>query len=123
MGLKEEVQKCVSGGFKALGNISYVDIAYHKVGDFHYNATTGSNVEFNFLDITLGPTVKTEPHSEDIGDNPINTTDVKLIVPNNSISVVPLVDDYVTIDGDKHNIKWIKGDGVEAAYRIFVREA
>ena len=120
MGLKEVFQNaaevCVDA-FDDLGN----SLAYHSLGTYAYNATTGGQTESGGTDITI-TAIYDEIESKELQDRPVKITDRKLLVANNDISVTPKVGDYVTISSVNWNVVDFMTDPAEALYTIFVRK-
>ena len=120
MGLKETFQNAAESIIDAFGNVATTSLAYHSLGTFSYNATTGANTESGDTDTTI-KTIFDEINSSEIQDRDILATDRKLLVANKDISVTPKVGDYVTISSDKWNVvDWVT-DPAEALYEIFIR--
>ena len=96
-------------------------LAYHSIGTYAYNATTGGQTESGGTDITI-TAIYDEIKSVEIQDRDIKATDRKLLVANNDISVTPKVGDYVTISSVQWNLVDYLTDPAEALYTIFIRK-
>jgi len=121
MGLQATFQSAAQTILSAFGDVAYSNIAYHSLGTFSYNATTGGMTESGDIDTTI-KTIFDETKSEEIQGRDILMTDQKLLVANLDISVTPKVGDYVTIAGDKWNIVDFVVDPALALYEIFIRK-
>ena len=120
MGLRETFQSGAASVISAFGNVAVTGLAYHSLGTYSYNATTGMQTESGAVNTTI-TYIPDEIQSKEIQDRNIKITDRKLLVANTDISVTPKVGDYVTIDGVKYNVvDWLT-DPAEALYEIFVR--
>ena len=122
MGLKSVFQNAAENIIDSFGDIATSGIAYHSLGTFSYNATTGVQTESGSTDTTI-KVIYDEIKSQEIQDRDIKMTDRKLLVANNDISVTPKVSDYVTIDSIKHNIVWYETDPAEALYILYARRS
>ena len=122
MGLQTTFQNAADVIIDAFDDIAHTGIAYHSLGTFSYNATTGVNTETGDSDVTI-KVIYDEIKSEEIQDRDILMTDRKLLVANNDISVTPKVGDYVTIDSERHNVVWHETDPAEALFEIYVRKS
>ena len=120
MGLKETFQNAAEQIVTSFGNVAST-LAYHSLGTFSYNTTTGVNTESGSSDVSI-KAISDEIKSEEIQDRPAKMTDRKLLVANNDISVTPKVGDYVTIGGNRFNVVDYKVDPAEALYILFCRE-
>jgi hypothetical protein len=121
MGLQEVFQNGAQSIIKAFGNTA-TTIAYHSLGTFSYNTTTGGMTESGDTDTTI-KTIFDEIKSEEIQDRDVKMTDRKLLVANNDISVTPKVGDYATISSVRYNVvDWIT-DPAFALYTIYVRKS
>ena len=121
MGLKSVFQDACEQIIDAFGDIG-LTLAYHSLGTFSYNASTGVNTESGDSDITI-KAIPDEIKSEEIQDRDIKMTDRKLLVANNDISVTPKVGDYATIGGNRFNVVDYLTDPAQALYEIYIREA
>lgn len=121
MGLKEVFQNAAETIINGFGNVANTALAYHSLGTYAYNATTGGQTESGGTDITI-TAIPDEIKSEEIQDRDIKKTDRKLLVANNDISVTPKVGDYVTISSERWNILDYETDPAEALYTIFIRK-
>lgn len=121
MGLKETFQNAAESIVTAFGNVANTSLAYHSLGTYAYNATTGGQTESGGTDITI-TAIPDEIKSEEIQDRDIKKTDRKLLVANNDISVTPKVGDYVTISSEQWNVLDYLADPAEALYTIFIRK-
>ena len=121
MGLKSIFQDACETIIDAFDDVPNT-LAYHSLGTFHYNATTGTMTESGGSNITI-KAIPDEIKSEEIQDRDIKMTDRKLLVANNDISVTPKVGDYTTIDGNRFNLIWSETDPAEALYTLYIREA
>jgi hypothetical protein len=119
MGLQSVFQSAAETIVDAFGDVAST-IAYHSLGTFAYNATTGGNTESGSSDITI-KMISDEIKSEEIQDRDIKMTDRKLLVANNDISVTPKVGDYCTIDSQRFNVVWKETDPAIALYQLYVR--
>lgn len=121
MGLKETFQNAAEAIITGFGNVANTSLAYHSLGTYAYNATTGGQTESGGTDITI-IAIYDEIESEELQDRPIKMTDRKLLVANNDISVTPKVSDYVTISSVNWNVIDLATDPAEALYTLFVRK-
>jgi len=121
MGLKETFQSAASQIIDGFGNVATTGLAYHSLGTFSYDSTTGVNTESGHTDTTI-TAIFDEINSDEIQDRDILMTDRKLLVANNDISVTPKVGDYVTISSERWNVTWWEVDPAEALFEIFVRK-
>jgi len=121
MGLKSVFQNAAAAVVSGFGDVASSGVAYHSLGTFSYNATTGVSTESGSVDTTI-KVIYDEIKSEEIQDRDIKMTDRKLLVANNDISVTPKVGDYVTIDGVKFNVIDYLVDPAEALFVIFARK-
>ena len=119
MGLTSVFQNAAESIINAFGDLGH-SLAYHSLGGFFYNATTGGQTEFGGTDITI-TAIYDEIKSEEIQDRDIKMTDRKLLVANNDVSVTPKVKDYVTIDSVRYNVVDFLTDPAEALYVIYTR--
>ena len=122
MGLQTTFQNAADVIIDAFDDIAHTGIAYHSLGTFSYNATTGVNTETGDSDVTI-KVIYDEIKSEEIQDRDILMTDRKLLVANNDISVTPKVGDYATISSARHNVVDYVTDPAIALYTIYVRKA
>jgi len=121
MGLKETFQNAASAIITGFGDVAST-IAYHSLGTFSYNPTTGANTETGDTDTTIKQ-IPDEIKSEEIQGRDIKMTDRKLLVANNDISITPKVGDYVTISSARYNVvDWLT-DPASALFEIYVRKA
>ena len=121
MGLKEVFQNAAETIINGFGNVANTALAYHSLGTYAYNATTGGQTESGGTDITI-TAIYDEIQSKEIQDRDIKATDRKLLVANNDISVTPKVGDYVTISSVQWNLVDYLTDPAEALYTIFIRK-
>jgi len=121
MGLQGTFQNAAATIIDAFGDIAHSNIAYHSLGTFSYNATTGVNTESGDTDTTI-KTIFDEVKSEEIQGRDILMTDQKLLVANLDISVTPKVGDYVTISSERWNVIDFITDPAEALFEIYVRK-
>jgi hypothetical protein len=121
MGLQATFQNAAQSIISAFGDIAHSSIAYHSLGTFSYNATTGVNTESGETDTTI-KTIFDEVKSEEIQGRDILMTDQKLLVANKDISVTPKVGDYVTIESNRWNVIDFITDPAEALFEIFIRK-
>ena len=121
MGLKEVFQNAAETIINGFGNVANTALAYHSLGTYAYNATTGGQTESGGTDITI-TAIYDEIQSKEIQDRDIKATDRKLLVANNDISVTPKVGDYVTISSEQWNVLDYLADPAEALYTIFIRK-
>ena len=121
MGLQATFQSASAAIMSAFGDVAYSNIAYHSLGTFSYNTTTGGMTESGDVDTTI-KTIFDETKSEEIQGRDILMTDQKLLVANLDISVTPKVGDYVTIDSKRWNVIDFIVDPALALYEIFVRK-
>jgi len=120
MGLQsvfQDAAETIINAFDDLGN----SLAYHSLGTFSYNATTGVNTETGSSNITI-TAIYDQIKSEEIQDRDIKMTDRKLLVANNDISVTPKVGDYVTISSERYNVVDFVTDPAQALYELFIRK-
>jgi len=120
MGMKSIFQNAAETIIDAFGDVAST-LAYHSLGTFSYNPSTGVNTETGDSDISI-KAIPDEIKSEEVQDRDIKMTDRKLLVANNDISVTPKVGDYVTISGDRFNVIDYMTDPAEALYTIYVRK-
>jgi len=121
MGLQSVFQNAAEAAIDAFGDIAHTSLAYHSLGTYAYNATTGGQTESGGTDITI-VAIYDEIKSEELQDRPIKITDRKLLVANNDISVTPKVGDYVTISSVNWNVVDFATDPAEALYEIYIRK-
>jgi hypothetical protein len=121
MGLQSRFQNAAQSIVSAFGDVAHSNLAYHSLGTFSYNATTGANTESGDTDTTI-KTIFDEVKSEEIQNRDILMTDQKLLVANKDISVTPKVGDYVTIASERWNVVDFITDPAVALYEIYVRK-
>lgn len=121
MGLKTVFQNAAQNIITGFGDVADT-LAYHSLGTFSYNATTGVNTESGYSDITI-KAIPDEIKSEEIQDRDVKMTDRKLLVANLDISVTPKVGDYATIGGNRHNLVDFTTDPAIALWILYIREA
>ena len=122
MGLKSVFQNAAEVIIDAFDDISHTSLAYHSLGTFSYNPSTGTNTESGYTDTTI-TTIFDEINSDEIQDRDILMTDQKLLVANNDISVTPKVGDYVTISSNRWKVVAWLTDPAEALFEIYIRES
>lgn len=120
MGLKTVFQNAAETIIDAFDDVPDT-LAYHSLGTFAYDPTTGTNTESGGSDITI-KAISDEIKSEEIQDRDIKMTDRKLLVANNDISVTPKVGDYATIGGNRFNLVDYETDPAIALYVLYMRE-
>ena len=120
MGLKSTFQSAAQTVISSFDDVGYSSVAYHSLGTFSYNTTTGVNTESGDTDTTIKG-IYDEIKSEEIQGRDILATDRKLLVANLDISVTPKVGDYLTIDSEEWNVIDFETDPAFALYTLFLR--
>ena len=121
MGFKATVQSAVLAAFSAVGDIKKTVTLVRNNSNPTYNpatgATTSSTTSYQFDCVVTG-----YDRDEIDGEN-ILATDIQVILPQSSLSVVPALKDTLTIDSVTCNIKNISKDPADATWVIQARRA
>jgi hypothetical protein len=119
MGLKEAFQKAAITAFNAAGNVK-VSAVYSRNPDPTYNTSTGV--------VTEDPTeysvnaIRDEYKFDDVDGVNIKPEDIKLLILNSELSIIPKEKDFITISSTRWNVVNWNIDPADAVWTIQVRK-
>ena len=119
MGLKADIQKGVSDGLKELGDVRR-HITYISVGDSVYDAPTGENVP-SVLGTYFTPVVYDVINDDELWGTVVEKGDKKALIAAYDLEVAPKVDDYITDDNVRWNVRGIRTDPVPALWILHIQ--
>lgn len=117
MGLRETVQNAVWSGLKAMGNIP--EAATHKALTLVYNPATGVAADTE-TDTALTRVVFAEYTRQELANEAILPTDVRIIISRKELTTEPKVDSVIvrTAGGVRYSIIRVDTDPAAAVWDV-----
>ncbi len=119
MGLAGTIRKAVDSGFKSLGDLKKT-VSHIRTGSPVYDPDTGG--ETGTVETTQSniEAVVTSYKNFEINGSQIVAGDRKVLIPVNSLTVGPVVNDKIEFDGVRYQVKNVGKDPADALYIIQV---
>jgi hypothetical protein len=120
MGLKEAFQKAAAVAFNAVGNLK-ISVVYSSVPNPAYNTSSGVVTESE-TDYTVNA-IREDYEFRDTDGVNIKSTDIKLLILYEDLSITPLKDqDYITIGGTRWGVVNWQIDPADAVWTFKLRQ-